>query len=38
MGDGFVILQSGNVDMYYYSDEPGKGTVPFVLSGYLFDI
>lgn len=23
MGDGFVILQSNDVDVYYYHDEPG---------------
>ena len=24
MGDGFVVLQSNDVDIYYYHDEPGK--------------
>ena len=23
MGDGFVMLQSNDVDVYYYHDEPG---------------
>lgn len=23
MGDGFVVLQSNDVDIYYYQDEPG---------------
>ena len=23
MGDGFVVLQSNDVDIYYYHDEPG---------------
>ena len=27
MGDGFVVLQSSHVDMYYYQDE--AGIVPF---------
>lgn len=24
MGEGFVVLSSNNVDLYYYMDEPGK--------------
>jgi len=23
MGDGFVVLQSSDIDIYYYQDEPG---------------
>ena len=23
MGDGFVLLQSSDIDIYYYQDEPG---------------
>lgn len=23
MGEGFVVLQSNDVDIYYYQDEPG---------------
>ena len=26
MGDGFVVLQSNDVDIYYYHDEPGKNS------------
>lgn len=24
MGEGFVVMQSNDVDIYYYQDEPGK--------------
>lgn len=24
MGEGFVVMQSNDVDIYYYMDEPGK--------------
>lgn len=24
MGEGFVVLQSNDVDIYYYMDEPGR--------------
>ena len=26
MGEGFVVLQSNDVDIYYYQDEPGMHT------------
>lgn len=26
MGEGFVVMQSNDVDIYYYQDEPGKLT------------
>lgn len=24
MGEGFVVMQSNDVDIYYYQDEPGE--------------
>jgi len=27
MGDGFVVLQSSDIDIYYYQDEPGLCTL-----------
>lgn len=26
MGEGFVVMQSNDVDIYYYQDEPGMYT------------
>lgn len=31
MGDGFVILQSSDVDIYYYQDEPGDSSTELFL-------
>lgn len=27
MGEGFVVMQSNDVDIYYYQDEPGTTIV-----------
>lgn len=27
MGEGFVVMQSNDVDIYYYQDEPGKSMI-----------
>lgn len=31
MGEGFVVLQSNRVDLYYYMDEPGNFASEFSL-------
>lgn len=30
MGEGFVVMQSNDVDIYYYQDQPGLCVVPIV--------
>lgn len=27
MGEGFVVMQSNDVDIYYYMDEPGDSWI-----------
>jgi hypothetical protein len=29
MGEGFVVMQSNDVDIYYYMDEPGITIIIF---------
>lgn len=36
MGEGFVVLSSNNVDLYYYMDEPGKHSIVLCLE--LFSV
>ncbi len=37
MGEGFVVMQSNDVDIYYYQDEPGNHCDWFIfLSGDVF--
>jgi len=37
MGDGFVVLQSSDIDIYYYQDEPGVFFHPYAhYNRYLY--
>lgn len=38
MGEGFVVMQSNDVDIYYYQDEPGKLTHTHAHSSVLMRI
>lgn len=31
MGEGFVVMQSNDVDIYYYMDEPGMSSLKVCL-------
>ena len=36
MGEGFVVMQSNDVDIYYYMDEPGRAAQQWVRAAILF--
>jgi hypothetical protein len=36
MGEGFVVLQSNDVDLYYYMDEPGMSSLKVVQEWLCF--
>lgn len=35
MGEGFVVMQSNDVDIYYYMDEPGMSSLKVCLIGLV---
>jgi len=41
MGDGFVLLQSSDIDIYYYQDEPGVCVIMLhmsVVQQFVWDV